>query len=146
MCDSMNEPKYYAANIQRVNISASINKNAVFGSGRPYFRFVDFPVNIKEPIEMTDKPITVNQTFEISIGTQKVQLTLREVQELQDELNRILGKNIPTYPIFPEMHKTHPENPVWPKRPLQYEVWCNTISPIDRSTKSEKINRNYEIG
>lgn len=82
--------------------------------------------------------IIVTETFEIFIGTQKVQLTLREVQELQDELNRILGKNI-EYPIFPEMYKTHPpENPAWPKRPGKYEVWCNETIIKPDSLKSHK--------
>ncbi len=97
----------------------------------------------KVQVEMTKKSITVNQTFEISIGTHKVQLTLQEVQELQDELNRILGKNVAEYPkipIFPEMHKTNPENPAWPKRPGNYEVWCND------TTKPDNLQSHKEFG
>jgi hypothetical protein len=89
--------------------------------------------------------ISVNQTFEISIGTQKVQLTLSEIQELSDNLNRILGKNI-KYPIFPEfpiqeMPRHTPKNPAWPKRPGKYEVWCN-----ETTTKSDSLKFPKEFG
>jgi len=88
--------------------------------------------------------ISVNQTFEISIGTQKVQLTLNEVQELSDNLNRILGKDVVQSPIFPdlpiqEIHDT-PKNPEWPKRLREREVWCN------ETTKSDSLKFPKEFG
>lgn len=83
--------------------------------------------------------ISVNQTFEISIGTNKLQLTLKEVQELSDNLNRILGKDIVQSPIFPELPVQEMPRHI-PKRLREREVWCHD------TTKSDSLKFPKEFG
>lgn len=100
--------------------------------------------------------IKINQAKnKITIGKQSIELTLKEMQQLRDELDKVLGRPhvppvvFPPYqPVIIEDGPLNPEKPwreypyKWPKDDPDYpKVWCR--QPGEKS--DVKIEMNSQV-